>query len=82
MSGNSARIPDGESKGQLGKCRFFGVENKLADNRLPLITSLCEEQAAEAAVSGSSARKAPQGEAKEWLTILCRQGEACIKGNE
>ena len=61
---------------------LFGVENKLAVNRLPLITSLCEEQAAEAAVSGSSARKAPQGEATERLTILCRQREACIKGNE
>ena len=41
----------------------------MAVNRLPLITSLCEELS-------------PQGEAKEWLTILCGQGEACIKGNE
>ena len=29
----------------------------------PLITLLCKEQAAEAALNGSSARKAPQGEA-------------------
>ena len=48
---------------------LFGVENKLTVNRLPLITSLCEELS-------------PQGEATEWLTILCRQREACIKGNE
>ena len=47
----------------------FGGENKLAVNRLPLITSLCEELS-------------PRGEAMEWLTILCRQREACIKGNE
>jgi len=33
--------------------------------RLPLITLLCKEQAAEAALNGSSARKAPQGEALE-----------------
>ena len=43
---------------------LLGVKNKLTVNRLPLITSLCEEQAAEAAVSGSSARKAPEG--KPW----------------
>ena len=48
---------------------LLGVKNKLAVNRLPLITSLCEELS-------------PQGEATEWLTILCRQREACIKGNE
>ena len=49
----------------------------------PLITLLCKEQAAEAALNGSSARKAPQGEAAKRLTIfalLCastmRQGEA------
>ena len=48
---------------------FFGVENKLTVNRLPLITSLCEELP-------------PQGEATERLTILCRQREVCIKGNE
>ena len=48
---------------------LFGVENKPAVNRLPLITSLCEEFS-------------PQGEAMERLTILCRQREACIKGNE
>ena len=58
---------------------LLGVENKLTVNRLPLITSLCEEQAAEAAVSGSSARKAPQGEATEWLTILCRQAKPVSK---
>ena len=48
---------------------LLGVENKLAVNRLPLITSLCEELS-------------PRGEAMERLTILCRQREACIKGNE
>ena len=32
--------------------------------KLPLITALCAEQAAEAALNGSSARKAPEGEAK------------------
>ena len=47
---------------------FWG-ENKLMVNRLPLITSLCEELS-------------PQGEATERLTILCRLREACIKGNE
>ena len=36
----------------------------------PLITLLCKEQAAEAALNGSSARKAPQGEAaKRGLSI-------------
>ena len=48
---------------------LFGGENKLVVNRLPLITSLCEELS-------------PQGEAMKRLTILCRQREACIKGNE
>ncbi len=48
---------------------LLGVENKLAVNRLPLITSLCEELS-------------PQGEATERLTILCRLGEDCIKGKE
>ena len=48
---------------------LFGVENKLTVNRLPLITSLCEELS-------------PRGEATQWLTILCRLREACIKGNE
>ena len=47
---------------------FWG-SNKLTVNRLPLITSLCEELS-------------PRGEATERLTILCRQREACIKGNE
>ena len=51
----------------------------------PLITLLCKEQAAEAALNGSSARKAPRGEAAKRQTIfaeenfvskiLCRQGE-------
>ena len=47
---------------------FWG-SNKLTVNRLPLITSPCEELS-------------PRGEATERLTILCRQRESCIKGNE
>ena len=39
----------------------------------PLITALCAEQAAEAALNGSSARKAPQGEATKWLTIFAEK---------
>ena len=53
----------------------------------PLITLLCKEQAAEAALNGSSARKAPRGEAAKRQTIfalLCastmRQGEALTQG--
>ena len=64
-----ATFPEGESEGEAWKMSLFGVENKLTVNRLPLITSLCEELS-------------PRGEATQWLTILCRLREACIKGNE
>ena len=64
-----ATFPEGESKDCGLENAAFGGSNKLTVNRLPLITSLCEELS-------------PQGEATERLTILCRQREACIKGNE
>ena len=41
----------------------------------PLTTLLCKEQAAEAALNGSSARKAPQGEAAKRLTIFAEKNE-------
>ena len=56
-------------EGEVWKRPLFWGENKLTVNRLPLITSLCEELP-------------PRGEATERLTILCTQREACIKGNE
>ena len=41
----------------------------------PLITLLCKEQAAEAALNGSSERKAPQREAAKRLTIFAEKNE-------
>ena len=45
------------------------LKNKL----YPSSVAEWRQQAAEAALNGSSARKAPQGEATKWLTIFAEE---------